>query len=114
MPLRALKILVVVMGVVLVAGFIALFVAVGARVAPRRTEPSAAHSLAPSVIDIPRGARIEAMAAAPDRLVLDLVLPNGDRQIISIDTTTGTRIGTIELHSPPSRPPAGANPPPER
>jgi hypothetical protein len=114
MPLRALKILVVVMGVMLIAGFIALFVAVGARVAHRRPEPSAAHSIAQNVIDIPRGARVEAMAAAPDRLVLDLVLPNGDRQIISIDTTTGARIGTIELHSAPSPPVAGTNPPPVR
>jgi hypothetical protein len=101
MPLRALKILVVVMGVMLVTGFGALIAAVATRVAHRRPEPSAVHPSAPSVISIPHGARVEAMAAAPDRLILDLVLPNGERQIISVDTTTGARIGTIELHPTP-------------
>jgi hypothetical protein len=101
MPLRALKILVVVMGVMLVAGFVALVVAVAARVAHRRPEPSTVRPHTPSVIDIPRGARVEAMAAAPDRLILDLVLPNGERQILSIDMTTGARIGVIELRPAP-------------
>ncbi len=52
-------------------------------------------------IEIPRGARVEAMTTAPDRLILDLVLPDGNRQIVFIDLATGARVGEIELHSAP-------------
>ncbi len=95
--MRALKILVVVMGVMLVVGFAALIIAIAGRVSHRRPEAAANHPLATTPIEIPRGARVEAMTAASDRLILDLVLPDGDREIVLIDLATGARLGTIEL-----------------
>lgn len=101
MPLRALKILVVVMGIMLVVGFGALIIVIAGRVSHRAASPSSARSAVGTMIEIPRGARIEAMTTAPDRLILDLVLPDGNRQIVIIDLATGARIGSIELHPAP-------------
>jgi hypothetical protein len=96
--MRALKILVVVMGVMLIGGF-ALLVAIVAGRLPRGA--SVPRSFAATAIDIPRDARIEAMTAGADRLVLELVLPEGRRQLVVVDLGTGARLGTIELRAPP-------------
>jgi Family of unknown function (DUF6476) len=101
MPLRALKILVVVMGIMLVVGFAALFAVVAARVSHRGAVASAGRPLSRTAIEIPHGARVEAMTTAPDRLILDLALPDGQRQLVFIDLATGARLGTIELHPAP-------------
>jgi hypothetical protein len=99
--MRALKILVIVMGIMLVGGFAVLVVAIAARVSHRSVTPTGSPAFAGRAIDIPRGARIEAMTAGPDRLILALTLPEGDRQLVIIDLTTGARLGTIELHLSP-------------
>jgi hypothetical protein len=39
------------------------------------------------------------MTAAPNRLILDLALPDGERRLLVIDLATGARLGTIELRS---------------
>jgi hypothetical protein len=82
--MAALKVLVVVMGIMLVAGVAVLLAAIAA-----------------VPIDIPPGARVEAMSAGPDRLVLDLVLADGTRALVVIDLTTGHRLGTIPLRAAP-------------
>ena len=99
--MRALKILVVVMGVMLVVGFAALVVVIAGRVSRQGPALTAAHGFAAAPIDIPRGARIEAMTAGPDRLILALALPEGGRQLVVIDLVKGVRLGTIELHPVP-------------
>ena len=98
--MRALKILVVVMGVMLVVGFAALVALIAGRVS-RGPAATAAQGFAAAPIDIPRGARIEAMTAGPDRLILALTLPEGGRQLVVIDLAKGVRLGTIELHQVP-------------
>jgi Family of unknown function (DUF6476) len=97
----ALKILVVVMGVMLVVGFAALVAVIAGRVSRGGPAATAVHGFAAAPIDIPRGARIEAMTAAPDRLILALALPEGGRQLVVIDLAKGVRLGTIELHAVP-------------
>jgi hypothetical protein len=99
--MRALKILVVVMGVMLVGGFATLIAVIGGRISRGGSAPGTARTFATPAIDIPHGARIEAMAAGPDRLVLALALPEGGRQLVIIDLTTGVRLGTIELRAAP-------------
>ena len=96
--MRALKILVVVMGVMLIGGFALLVAVVAGRLPRGATVP---RSFAATAIDIPRDARIEAMTAGADRLVLELVLPEGRRQLVVVDLATGARLGTIELRAPP-------------
>ena len=96
--MRALKILVVGMGVVLIGGVALLVAVVIGRLShgdsPRR--PFAA-----TTIEIPRGARIAAMTAGTDRLVLELVIPEGGHQLVVVDLATGSRLGTIELRALP-------------
>jgi Family of unknown function (DUF6476) len=99
--MRALKIVVVVMGVMLVGGFTALIVTIAVRVSHRSAPPIAPSPFAGRAIDIPRGAHIEAMTAGTDRLVIDLAMPGGDRQLLIIDLATGASLGTIELHAAP-------------
>jgi hypothetical protein len=101
MPLRALKISVIVMGIMLVVGFAALIVVIAGRMSHRAPGSSSARTAAKATVEIPRGARVEAMTTAPDRLILDLVLPDGNRQIVIIDLATGARIGSIELRPGP-------------
>lgn len=96
--MRALKTLVAVMGILLIGGFAALVAVIIGRVSRSSAPP---HSFAPTAIDIPRGARIEAMTTATDRLILDLALPDDRRQLVVIDLVTGTRLGTIELRPAP-------------
>jgi hypothetical protein len=52
-------------------------------------------------IEIPPGARIEAMSNGPDRVVLDVMLADGSRQLVVIDLATGRRLGTIPLRAAP-------------
>jgi hypothetical protein len=95
--LRALKISVVVMGVMLIAGVIVLIVTIVGRLS--RGGSTAVFTGAP--IELPAGARIEAMAAGPDRLVIDLLLADGTRQLLILDLATGRQLGTIPLRPAP-------------
>ena len=94
--MRALKTMVVVMGIMLIGGFAALV----AVIAGRLSHSGAPRSFA-AAIDIPRGARIEAMTTGPDRLLLAIMLPEGGRQVLVIDLTTGARLGIVELRPIP-------------
>ena len=96
--MRALKALVVVMGIMLIGGFAVLVAVIIGRVS-RGGAPL--RSFSPTAIDLPRGVRIEAMTAGTDRLILDLVLADDRRQLVVIDLVTGARLGTIELRTAP-------------
>ena len=96
--MRALKALVVAMGIMLVGGFAVLVAAVVGRISH---ESSPRRFFSTTAIEIPREARVEAMATGSDRLVIELLLPEDRRQVIVIDLTTGVRLGTIELHAAP-------------
>ena len=99
--MRALKILVVVMGVMLIVGFTALVVVIAGRVSRGGPAATAARGFGSPAIDIPRGARVEAMTAEADRLILALELPEGGRQLVVIDLAKGVRLSTIELRPVP-------------
>jgi hypothetical protein len=93
MNMRGLKILVAVMGMMLVAGVAVIVVAIAARLSHR---PPAAAFTAPPVA-LPKGAKVETVGAGPDRIVLDIVLADGARQLIVLDLQTGRLLGTIPL-----------------
>jgi Family of unknown function (DUF6476) len=97
--MRALKILVVVLGVLLVGGFVTLVVVIAGRVAQRQGTPTAAAPFAGAPIELPAGARIETIAVGPDRLVLNLALPDGNRELVIIDLASGRRLGAIPLRT---------------
>ena len=99
--MRALKIAVIVMGVLLVVGTVVLIGAIAARVSHKGSEPAMPRAFVPQPIDLPPGSRIEAMTAGPDRLVIDLLLADGTRQLLILDLATGQRLGTIPLRTAP-------------
>ena len=96
--MRALKILVGVMGAMILAAVALL----GATMAGRLSKgaPTAA-GFAAAPIEIPAGAHVEAMSTGPDRVVLDLVLADGTRQLVILDLATGKKLGTIPLRPMP-------------
>lgn len=90
------------MGVILVVGFGAVVAVIAGRMSSRAAPSIGADRPFPTAaVDIPRGARIEAMATGQNRLILDLVLANGERRVLVLDLASGTRLGTIELRSAP-------------
>jgi hypothetical protein len=91
--MRALKTLVIVLGVLLVLGTIGLAVAIVARVA-HRSPPGPPHH----TIDLPPGAEIAQSEIAGDRLVLRLRLPGGDARVIVLDLRSGALVATLDLH----------------
>jgi hypothetical protein len=103
---RGLKSLVIVLGVLLVGGMVALVAAIAWRgshpppltAAPARP-PAAARQPYDGVLDLPAGAEIVSLHEAGERLVLLLGLPGGRRQLVIIDMGSGARLGTIELRT---------------
>src|SRR5262249_55598937 len=101
MNLRVLKIIVVVMGVMLVAGFVALVVVIAGRVSQRGPVTQVGHPFTSAPVELPAGARIESMTATGDRLVLAILAPAGNRQLVIIDLASGRQLGTISLRTAP-------------
>jgi len=102
--MRGLRLLVIVLGVLLLGGTLALVVAIIVRVphpseSRSETRTSAASKAAPftATLDLPAGAVIEAMQPVGERLAVRLTLPDGGQQIVVLDPGSGARIGTIEL-----------------
>jgi hypothetical protein len=101
--MRGLKMLVVVMGVMLIVGFAALIVVITGRLShpPPALAPISSHPFSGAPIVLPAGARIETIGVGPDRLVVDIVLPDGNRQLLLIDPASGRQLGTIPLRTVP-------------
>ena len=73
----------------------ALAATVAVRLSHRSAPPPSAFSAPP--LALPHGAKIEAMSAGPDRIVLDIVLTDGTRQLLVVELQTGRLLGTIPL-----------------
>lgn len=99
--MRALKVLVAVMGVMIVAGVATLVVVIAGRVSGGGRGTASSQSFTAAPLELPKGARMEMMSAGGDRLVIDLVLPDGNRQLVIIDLATGRSLGTIPLRTAP-------------
>ena len=96
----ALKVLVIVMGVLLVGGVVVLAIAVADRVNhPRPVAPSATRAAGPlaSTLDLPAGARVVGAEASGDRLVVRVELAGGGEQLIVVNLATGVPISTVTL-----------------
>ncbi len=99
--MRALKILVVVMAAMILAGVAILLVAIAGRLSHGGSGTASSQPFAAAPIELPAGARIETMSVGSDRLVVDVVLPDGNRQLVIIDLATGHRLGAIPLRTAP-------------
>ena len=99
--MRALKILVVVMGVMILAGVATLVVVIAGRLPHGGSGTPSSPPFAGSPIEQPAGARIETIGVGSDRLVLALVLSDGNRRLVIIDLATGRPLGAIPLRTAP-------------
>jgi hypothetical protein len=102
--MRALKVLVIVMGVVLVAGIVALGFAVQYRVNHPRQPPVATGPVigpagGPSAmtLDLPQGAKVVGAEASGDRLVVRVELAGGGQELIIVNLATGAPVATVTL-----------------
>jgi hypothetical protein len=96
--MRALKILVVVMGVLLVGGAVALVYAVVARV--QRGPAQAAIAPGPRHVEalLPPGARVVTTELTGDRLVVRIALADGAERLLLFDARTGAAVAVLDLH----------------
>lgn len=110
--MQALKALVIVLGVMIVAGIAVIGVTIYHRATnlvnspvPGSTEPAVRTGFGPGfgpgfgrvALDLPPGSRVVEMTAEGDRLILRLRLADGGRRILILDMATGKRLGTFEL-----------------
>jgi len=101
--MRALKILVYGMGVILVAGVIVLVVTIAYRLKhPRVETSSAAHTVirpnsTPHAVPLPTGAKIIAVQNDGDRVMVRLALSDGSEELMLLDWRTGVTVGIIIL-----------------
>jgi hypothetical protein len=112
--MQTLKALVIVLGVMIVAGIAVVGVTIYHRATnlvnspvPRSAEPAGRTGLGPGfgkvALELPAGSRIVEMTAEDDRLILRLRLADGGRQILILDMATGKRLGTFELRDGEAR-----------
>lgn len=92
--MAALKVLVVVMGVLIVAGVATIIYGLATRLDLSRPR------FADGRLELPAGARIVDMAAAGEKLVLRVALPDARERLIVVDLARGQQVGTLELVRP--------------
>ena len=99
--MRALKALVIFLGVLIIGGV----VVIGLTIYQRARAP-AVETVAPEApvagfwtrrIALPEGADIVSAVAEGGRLVLIVVLPQGEQRVIVIDMASGAEVGRIEI-----------------
>jgi Family of unknown function (DUF6476) len=98
--LRALKILVVVMGVLLVLGTGALVAAI---IAKRGVGPATNEGIAHALrsITLPPGAQIGGTELSGDRILVHVKRGDGGETLYLFSARDGAPVGTIELHAKP-------------
>ena len=91
-----LKVLVIVMGLLIVAGF----VVIAAEIARRMSTPNAGRSptgVFSERIALPPGARVVSMSAIGDRLVVHVETQGGPAAAYVVDPRNGALLGTVEF-----------------
>jgi Family of unknown function (DUF6476) len=94
--LRALRAVVIGLGLVLVLGLGALIAVMATRLSGRGAA-APARSFGQASVALPHEAVVLSGEASGDRYVLHLGLPSGARQLVVIDLGSGAVLGRIEL-----------------
>jgi hypothetical protein len=95
--MRALKALVIVMGVLLVGGSATLAVLMVKRLAgPARRQPAASAMPARASVALPPGTEVQSVSALGERLAVYVAGRQGNL-ILIVDPATGAVVETIEL-----------------
>lgn len=95
---RGLKIAVVVMGVILIVGFLAVFITIAYRVAnPRAPVPGEGPAGYDLPVALSAGAEISGIEFTGERALLTVTGPDGAQSLIVLDTERGRTIGRFTL-----------------
>lgn len=99
--MRALKILVIAMGVLLIAGIAALGVGIAWRMHHPRTRTAATQSVVvpnlPRQVALPTGAKLLAAQSDGDRVMLRLMLADGGEELMLVEWKTGAVLSRLNL-----------------
>jgi hypothetical protein len=98
--MRALKILVVVLGVLLAAGIVALAVAITLRIERGPARAALAVAAGPVRAMLPEGGWVVATELSGDRVLVRVALPSGEENLMLFDARTGAPVAVIELRAP--------------
>jgi hypothetical protein len=93
--MRALKILVIVMGVPLVGGSVALVAAIVGRLGRAPAAPPAAE--APLHASLPAGSHIVSTELNGDRVLVRVALADGGEELVLYNARTGAQVAVIDL-----------------
>jgi len=93
--MRALKILVVVMGILIVVGLAVVVITIVNRTS--RVAVEVPLQTAPATLAIPAGSRIAETALDGDRLLVRLQMPDGTARILVVDSATGKVLRRIDV-----------------
>jgi hypothetical protein len=99
--MRALKVLVIVMGVAILAGFALVVVTIATRLGGGREDDGGFGRV---VAGVPEGCVVAEMVPADERLLLRLDGPEarGCQVILVLDLESGARLGQVDLTQSPS------------
>ena len=98
--MRALKLLVVVMGVLLIAGFAVVVVTIMSRMNQKAAPTASTPHLMPfgsTTVTLPVDALVMEVQGAGDRILLRLDLRDGTEMLLVLDAATGAELGRIKL-----------------
>ena len=91
--IRRLKLVVIVLGVLILAGIAVVVAAVAGRMSGQAARPPTSAKVVP----LPAGARVAESLSAGDRLVLRLVLREGGERFLIIDPRSGEVQHSLDL-----------------
>lgn len=96
--MKLLVALVIIMGVLIVAGIVVIVVTIANRMGGRGTASSrAAPEFATADLPVPAGCQVMETTTADDRLILRLGSGERCNQVLIVDMTTGRLLGTLRL-----------------
>ena len=93
-----LKVLVIVMGLLIVAGFVVIAAEIARRMStPNAARPPASGGAFAERIALPSGARVVSINAVGDRLVVHVETQGGPAAAYIVDPRNGALLGTVEF-----------------
>jgi len=104
--LAALKILVAVLGLLILAGVGVVIAGLAGRLDGGGAAAPAAPAFGEVALPAPPGASIDAVVSDGARLFVILALPDGTRRVEAVDLATGARLGAVSLAPAPAAAPA--------
>ena len=101
-PLK-LKVLVILMGLLIVAGFVVVVAEIARRMStPNAGRPPASAAFAERIA-LPSGARVVSMSASGDRLIVHVETQGGPATAYIVDPRNGALLGTVQFPPDVSR-----------